>query len=123
MDYQSEIILLLKKQVPADTEIKIEIPPDKTLGDFAFPCFSLAKHFKKSPQLIAHDLAAKLSGNRSDLFQSITAQGPYVNFTLHKKNLSTNVLQQIFSLKENYGKQCQGQKIMVEFCVLLLIEF
>lgn len=115
MDYQSEIILLLKKHVPADSEIKLEIPPDKNLGDFAFPCFSIAKHFKKSPQLIAHDLAAKMSGSKPDILQSVTANGPYVNFTLHKKNLSTTVLQQIFSLKENYGKQCQSQKIMVEF--------
>lgn len=115
MDYQSEIILLLKKHVPADIEIKIEVPSDKKLGDFAFPCFALSKYFKKSPQLIAHDLAAKLSGSNPDIFQSVTANGPYVNFTLHKKNLAANVLHQIFDQKEDFGKQCHDQKIMVEF--------
>ena len=31
----------------------IEIPPKPDMGDFAFPCFRLAKTMKKAPQLIA----------------------------------------------------------------------
>ena len=33
----------------------IEIPPNKEMGDYAFPCFRLAKVLKKAPQLIATD--------------------------------------------------------------------
>ncbi len=38
----------------------IEIPPEIRLGDFAFPCFTLAKTLKKAPVEIAKDLATAL---------------------------------------------------------------
>ncbi len=115
MDYESEIIILLRQHIPEDIEFKVEIPPEKKLGDFAFPCFALAKQRKKSPQLIAHDLAAKLSGIDPLLLEKVNAQGPYVNFFLNKKKLSAEVLHKIQEHRENYGSQKQEQKIMIEF--------
>lgn len=38
----------------------IEQPPQADMGDLAFPCFSLAKALKKSPILIAVELARDL---------------------------------------------------------------
>ena len=40
----------------------IEVPPNKDMGDYAFPCFKLAKVFRKAPNMIAAELASK---NRS----------------------------------------------------------
>ena len=33
----------------------IEVPPNKEMGDYAFPCFKLAKVFRKAPNSIAED--------------------------------------------------------------------
>ena len=115
MNYSDAIIVLLKKHVPENIEIKLETPPNSVLGDFAFPCFALSKIHKKSPQLIAHDLAAKLSGMDPSLLDKVMPNGPYVNFYLNKKNLSTSVLHKIQQQKEKYGQQTYGEKIMVEF--------
>ncbi|MBI5072811.1 arginine--tRNA ligase [Candidatus Woesearchaeota archaeon] len=117
MDYAEEIIKILKTHMLEDIEIKLEVPPDKNLGDFAFPCFLRAKSWKKSPQLIAHDLAAKLNGQHNNIIEKVVAAGPYVNFFLHKKNMAVHILSKIYEQSENekFGSQKQEQKIMIEF--------
>jgi arginyl-tRNA synthetase len=113
MDYEEAITKLLKKHLPDTIEITLEVPPDRTLGDFAFPCFPLAKVLKKSPQLIAHDLAAKL--HAEDFLEKVVSTGPYVNFFLNKKQLAVEVLHVIHKQQEKYGSAFQKQKVMVEF--------
>ncbi len=61
----------------------IEIPPDKQLGDLAFPCFQLAKSMRKSPQAIASELAPKL--DTEPFISKSEAVGPYVNVHLNRK--------------------------------------
>ena len=51
---KSEIQKIISKY---DCEIKLEIPPEE-MGDFAFPCFSLTSKLKKSPNIIAADIAS-----------------------------------------------------------------
>ena len=38
----------------------IEIPKDDNNGDYAFPCFRLAKTMKKAPQAIAEEIKEKI---------------------------------------------------------------
>lgn len=60
----------------------IERPPDPKLGDYAFPCFALAKALRKGPPLIARDLAGRLQPRLAGhaLLTGVEAAGPYVNF-------------------------------------------
>ena len=57
----------------------IEIPKDDKNGDYAFPCFRLAKTMKKAPQAIAEEIKEKISiddkiiGNMSQL--PVTVEG------------------------------------------------
>ena len=115
MQYDTEIKAFLTKHLPQDAEIKLETPPDIALGDFAFPCFPLAKLLKKSPQLIAHDLAAKLQGTLPSFVEKVSPNGPYVNFFLNKKSLSPAILQKIQEQKETYGSASQKETMMIEF--------
>ena len=62
----------------------LEIPPKDDMGDFAFPCFQLAKVFRKAPNMIATELAEKIPA--SDDVSKVEAMGPYVNFFLNKEN-------------------------------------
>ena len=58
----------------------IEVPKDKTMGDFALPCFKLAKNLKKSPQVIAEEIYSKLVDNLDKNFTKIENVGGYLNF-------------------------------------------
>src|SRR3989344_5986343 len=93
----------------------IEIPPSQNLGDYAFPCFSLAKIFKKSPNDIAQDLAKKLSADRN--FEKVEANGPYINYFINRNLIAENILKKILKEKNNYGsnKKGKGRKIVVDF--------
>jgi len=111
--FQQEIIKILKKEVKLK-EISLEIPPDSSLGDYAFPCFVLAKKLKKSPVEIAKELSSKIKTDKT--IKEVKAIGPYLNFFVNKEKLSSDVLKKIFKERDEYGK-CKktNKKIMVEF--------
>ena len=92
----------------------IENPPDPSLGDYSFPCFTLAKSFKKNPHEIAIFLSQKISPMKE--IEKVQAVGPYINFFLNKKILTGLTLKKIFKEKEKYGSSFHNkEKIMVEF--------
>ncbi len=109
---KEEIIKVLKKETK-QKEINLEIPPDPELGDYAFPCFPLAKVFKKNPSEIAQDLAKKIP--LSATINKIEVKGPYLNFFVNKEDLSKDILKDIIKNK-NYGSSSLGKnkKILVE---------
>lgn len=76
-----------------EVESGIEIPKEKSMGDYAFPCFRLAKTMHKAPQLIAAELAQKLQN--SDIVEKVEAVGPYVNLFLDKTWRASFILGQV----------------------------
>ena len=99
--FEQEIINILKKETKLK-EIKLEIPPDQNLGDYAFPCFELAKQLKKSPVDIAQDLIKKIKLNKN--IQKLEAKGPYLNFFINKSKLAETTIKEVLKQKDNYGK-------------------
>ena len=66
MDFKEHIIDRITAVTELDRETvenSIEVPPEESMGDFAFPCFPLAKVMRKAPPLIAKELAEKMSGD------------------------------------------------------------
>ncbi len=92
----------------------IEVPPNKNLGDYAFPCFQLAKIMKKNPVEIAKDLSQQLKSIKE--IEKIIAVGPYVNFFLNPIVLAENTIKKILKEKNNYGSQKieKNKKILIE---------
>ena len=90
-----------------EAELLLEFPPDSRLGDFAFPCFTLARRLKQPPNTIAGNLALQLEKNQ--LFSKVTAVGPYVNFTLSRPQLAREVLGEILAGEVEYGNSDTGQ--------------
>lgn len=109
---------LKEKGVDLKKEEVIELigdPPRTEMGDFAFPCFSLASKLKMSPQEIAVELRQEI-GNPSGEFKEIAAVGPYINFFLDRETLALELIAEIQKEKDNYGKVKQGKiRTMVEF--------
>jgi len=94
--FKEEIIKLLKKELKQD--IELEVPPNPEFGDYAFPCFALAKVFKKNPNDIAYEISQKLK--KTDLIEKIETKGPYINFFVNKSDLTENTLEEIQKKKE-----------------------
>lgn len=92
----------------------IERPKDSSHGDYAFPCFILAKLMKKSPVHIAQDLVHKINKKG---FEKVEAIGPYINFFLDSKKVAHDLLAKIAKEKKNYGSNSEGKgkKFMMEF--------
>jgi len=111
--FEQEIINILKKETKLK-EIKLEIPPNQELGDYAFPCFELAKIHKRNPVEIAQDLIKKIKLNKN--IQKIEAKGPYLNFFIKKQKLTEQTLKEILKQKDKYGsKQIgKGKKALIE---------
>ncbi|PEA55455.1 arginine--tRNA ligase [Bacillus pseudomycoides] len=85
----------------------IETPKQDEFGDVAFPCFTLAKQYKKAPAVIAQELADKLS---HPFFTKVKAVGPYVNVFFDRQTVSNEVLNAILDEKEEYGQLYFGQE-------------
>ncbi len=106
MDYRKIISDLIEEIIGMNVYDSIEIPPDKNMGDLAFPCFKLAKELRKSPQIIAEDLKLKISHEVIDRIETV---GAYLNFFVDKSSFSRDVLSSILKLKDRYGESNDGE--------------
>jgi len=102
---------LEKEQVKA----MIEVPVDEKMGDYAFPCFKLAKTLRKAPPLIAKDIAAKIEG--MPIFDKVEQVNAYVNMFISREDFVSSVIKEAVSEEENYGRNTmgQGKKVIVEY--------
>ncbi|MBI2550326.1 arginine--tRNA ligase [Candidatus Woesearchaeota archaeon] len=119
--FRAAIVELLKLHVSSGDEelsAKIEVPADDRLGDYAFPCFSLAKVIGKAPAAIAAEVAAKLQGAiaGNKLIEKVQSAGPYVNFFVNKKEMAAAVIEAVSKLSHNYGGRSKTNRtMMVEY--------
>ena len=110
MDFKYEAAKLIAKA--ADMEIDevlgmIEVPANKEMGDYAFPCFKLAKKFRKAPNLIAADICGKLEG--SDSFTKIECVAAYINFFTDKSSYAKIVIESVNNAGAKYGESSEGE--------------
>lgn len=112
---KEEILKLLKSSGIQATEEKIEIPPNPEMGDYAFPCFELAKVLKKNPNQIAEETVNKLKVWETSLIERVESKGAYINFFLNWEKISEKLLKEIISDKK-YGASDFGKrkKVMIE---------
>lgn len=105
---KSRIVDLIVKEVEgleiADIEGLLEIPPKPELGDFAFPCFRLAKAYRKAPQMIAEELKEKFSN--VDFISKVEANGGYLNFFVDKITYIKQIID--VASKEDFGSTNEG---------------
>ena len=93
----------------------IEVPKDTNNGDFAFPCFKLAKTLKKAPQAIAEEIKEKIEVDKK-VITKIEIAGGYINFFTNKNLLTEEVLKKIEE-QEEYGKTLEpkNKNIVIDY--------
>jgi len=87
-------------------DLRLESPRNPDLGDFAFPCFPLAKALRKAPPAIAAELAPQLAERLEGI--SVEATGPYLNFRVDRALLARTVVGAVLAAGEAYGSSDQG---------------
>ena len=90
-----------------ELESYIETPKDSQNGDYAFPCFRLAKELRKAPPAIANEIKEKIE--TVEEIEKIEVAGGYLNFFINKSILAKEVLEEI-SKNEQYGKSEIGKE-------------
>ncbi|TQR35980.1 arginine--tRNA ligase [Lysinibacillus sphaericus] len=96
-----------------DIQNLLERPKNLGLGDVAFPCFTLAKKLRKSPNSIASDIKHNLSCN---LIQEVQVVGGYVNIFYHQPTITHQVLCQIVKEENLYGTHQESKgNVVLDF--------
>src|SRR5262245_41584046 len=87
---------------------QLTTPPQPEMGDFAFPCFALAKRMRKAPAAIAQDIAARIAQERLSRFERVEAAGAYVNFAVKRSLYAAAVLRDAAAQGPAYGSGDEG---------------
>ena len=121
LNFKQEIAEYIEKVVDIEKnelEKYIEKPKDTTNGDYAFPCFRLAKQLKKAPQIIAEDIKEKIESDieKSKEIEKVEIAGGYLNFYINKNLITEEVLKEI-SKSDEYGKSDigKGKNIVIDY--------
>ena len=105
IDFKEGIAQLLSKYIEGleleQIKDMIEIPTDSKMGDYAFPCFRLAKTLRKAPPAIAEELAGKLQ--EDSLFAKVENVNAYVNMFLSREAFMKELTTVVAKEKDRFG--------------------
>ncbi|QUH24394.1 arginine--tRNA ligase [Serpentinicella alkaliphila] len=110
IDFKEQLSVLLKEYI-ADMDSSeiysmIEIPPNSAMGDFAFPCFKLAKTLRKAPQMIATELVESIK--LPEGFENVKNEGAYLNFFVDRQFYINEVIKEVIELGPKFGSKSTG---------------
>ena len=123
IDYKEAIGSIISKlaNLP-ENEVSgfIEVPANNENGDFAFPCFRLAKELKKAPQIIAQDIKERffdISEANYDFIEKIEVVGGYLNIFIKKEQYIKDVLTEALKSGEDFGKKKlgEGKTVVIDY--------
>ena len=92
--------------LPEDLYGFLEVPPSKDLGDYAYPCFPLAKILHKAPDQIASAVAAAYSNPDLARVEPVKA---YLNFFLNRGTFAQQTLNSVLSAGDRWGASDEGK--------------
>lgn len=117
---------IIAEEIEKATNIKSEqilsnigVPKDASNGDYAFPCFSLAKELKKSPVAIAEEIKQKIEQgleNNKEISE-VNAVNGFLNFKLNKNYIAKEVVEEFEKEKQHFGagKLEKVQNIVIDY--------
>ena len=107
MDFKKHIAARVKAEGLTEQDVydMLAVPPVSSMGNFAMPCFRLAKTLHKAPNLIAQEIA----GSYKDSVVQAEALGGYVNFKIDPVCMARDTLQRVLAEREKYGSSDEGR--------------
>ncbi len=92
----------------------LEIPPEREMGDYAFPCFKLSRALHMGPPQIAATLASVISA--PELCEA-KQQGGYLNFFFNRGNFAEKTLTAVLNAGGRYGagQEGMGKTVCLDF--------
>ena len=109
------IDIILKTNIGIEKDdIIIEIPKDRALGDFAMPCFGLAKKMHQNPSIIASNILEKMDKSN---FDNIEIKNGYINFFLNKRKTVESIINSVLNEKDKYASSDigNGKNIVIDY--------
>lgn len=102
------------EQDPSEVEAAIVRPPDHRMGAFAFPCFPLAKAWRKSPPQIAAELAQSVHAPEGTV---LVAAGAYLNLRLLPGVLAREAITEAWRLEVDslVTESGTGRTVLVDY--------
>lgn len=126
MDTKKQIALAIERAIDKsygnggattaeDIYTYIEIPPDSKLGDFAFPCFRLAKSLRQGPPMIAKTLAETIELPK--IVEKADVAGGYLNFFLNRSVFAGTLLPQVLEAGSRWGSENigKGRNVCIDY--------
>ena len=119
LNFKEEIAKLIAQQVEglelAEIQDMIEVPQDHKMGDYAFPCFKLAKTLRKAPPLIAQGIAEAIKD--AELFEKVEQVNAYVNMFISKEAFVKVTMEEVMAKGDDFGKTNVGENkpVIVEY--------
>ena len=115
-DYVQEQVTAVVGEIPPHVQrgLGLQTPRDLDFGDVALPCFLLARVQKVTPVQVAENIAAKITPD--DVIETITADGPFVNFRFRRETLARTVITQVLTDEPPFGQSPPtGEKIVIDY--------
>ena len=93
----------------------VEVPADSKMGDYAFPCFKLAKLLRKAPPLIAKSIAEQIEAD--EIFEKVESVNAYVNMFISREAFIDDVVKEVIAKGDAFGSSDvgAGRKVIVEY--------
>lgn len=117
MDFKRHIASRIRAEGLSEEDVyaMIELPPNTEMGDFALPCFRLAKAMRRAPALIAQQIAAEYPTD--EIVGEVSAVNGYVNFKIDRALWSKQTLEAVLSAREKYGsgEDGKGKTVCIEY--------
>ena len=116
---KNKIIDILSKNIEQldkeEIAAALEIPKKTDMGDFAFPCFKLAKVFRKAPNMIAEELTAQINEKGYDIFDKVVNVGAYINFFLAKEAFAKEIMNTVDTPDFGQGTEGEGKTVCIDY--------
>ena len=84
----------------------LAVPPNTEMGDFALPCFRLAKQLRKPPVKIAEEIAEAYPTD--GIVTEVSAVNGYVNFRIDRAFWAKQAVSRVLTEREKYGSSDEG---------------
>jgi len=115
-DHVQDRVATAVGEIPPDVRrgLGLQTPRDLTFGDVALPCFVLARVQRLNPAAVAEDIAARITPD--DIIETVTADGPFVNFRFRRDMLAKTVIRQVLLAEPPYGSYpSTGERIVIDY--------